>query len=418
MPTLAPLVLDTTTSTHRTPTVTDKIQADSLLSATPDNLLTAAASDGAIYLNPSLLPNNDFWGSGVGTTPPNGAADTTASISRTGKVGLGNLADATYQLTITAPDALLLSNAATLAAKTSTGTVENWIQPRGSDNITYVNYGSAGLSLRTNALAQRAFVNTAGDWLIGNAGSVTAKFNVVHTAANALTLENGTTGMAANAEQVALDLRGRWSTATATVVSQAKIKAVKVAADGTAGSKLVFGTANASNAVTDYLAILPTGQITLNAYSTPSSFAARPNWLLGPDSSGNIVALANHTISATSAIATAQAGTTVSFGELSFRYSGVAAPLGNLEVRSASGATVSFTWTAIESSQATSIATGSALTPLIAPINTGAYIILDAGGLDNMQVHTYRLVTATNIYTVVMTNYNNTNIHLTVTKLF
>lgn len=45
---------------------------------------------------------------------------------------------------------VILDNDCVIAGKNTLGTIENCLQPRGSDNKTYLNYGSGGLVIRTN----------------------------------------------------------------------------------------------------------------------------------------------------------------------------------------------------------------------------------------------------------------------------
>ena len=53
---------------------------------------------------------------------------------------------------------LQIDNQAIFLAKNSSGTVENFLWPRWSDNVTYMNYGSGGLNIRNNASTSALFV--------------------------------------------------------------------------------------------------------------------------------------------------------------------------------------------------------------------------------------------------------------------
>ena len=54
------------------------------------------------------------------------------------------------------------ANASSIAAKTSSGTYEQFLWPRWSDNVMYMNYGSAGWNIRNSSSLMRIFVSDAG----------------------------------------------------------------------------------------------------------------------------------------------------------------------------------------------------------------------------------------------------------------
>lgn len=78
-----------------------------------------------------------------------------------GSVGIGGSA-VPYKLSITGTGNIFgVDNTASFVAKNAGGTYETYLWPRWSDNIMYMNYGSAGLNLRNNASATAMFVDNA-----------------------------------------------------------------------------------------------------------------------------------------------------------------------------------------------------------------------------------------------------------------
>ncbi len=76
-----------------------------------------------------------------------------------GNVGIGTQAPG-YQLTLGAGGTVFgVENTANFAAKNSAGTYETYFWPRWSDNVMYMNYGSAGLNLRNNSSATAMFID-------------------------------------------------------------------------------------------------------------------------------------------------------------------------------------------------------------------------------------------------------------------
>ena len=68
---------------------------------------------------------------------------------------------------------LQLSNTATIQAKNSTGTYENFIWARASDNVTYMNYGANGFNIRSNTSNSTMFMTSGGKVGIGNTSPIT-----------------------------------------------------------------------------------------------------------------------------------------------------------------------------------------------------------------------------------------------------
>jgi hypothetical protein len=62
---------------------------------------------------------------------------------------------------------LLMDNSLTLQAKNFAGAIENWMWPRWSDNVTYLNYGTGGFNIRNNTSFSRMFITDAGRVGIG-----------------------------------------------------------------------------------------------------------------------------------------------------------------------------------------------------------------------------------------------------------
>jgi len=77
-------------------------------------------------------------------------------------------------LTKTGDGVLQLANTATIQVKNSAGTYENFLWARNSDNITYLNYGSAGFHIRNNASTTTMFMTNGGSVGIGHSSPICA----------------------------------------------------------------------------------------------------------------------------------------------------------------------------------------------------------------------------------------------------
>lgn len=105
-------------------------------------------------------PNNEI--------NPHGAIGdtyTTMTLDGTNKrLGLGTRSPS-YQFTLTG--SIGMDNSQTLLAKNAAGTYETFLWPRFSDNIMYLNYGSAGFHIRNNASTSAMFLNNSTNVGIG-----------------------------------------------------------------------------------------------------------------------------------------------------------------------------------------------------------------------------------------------------------
>jgi hypothetical protein len=113
-------------------------------------------------------------------------------------------------------------------------------------------------------------------------------------------------------------------------------------------------------------------------------------------------------LSANSLYATAIANTTLTLGELTFRYSANATN-GNLEVRSSTAATVPVSFyvdrenVGFLGAYANTTSRGN----VTAAINTGAFTVLNAGNIGDEQIASYRIMTGNNIYLVSIANFQS-----------
>ncbi len=101
--------------------------------------------------------NSDSWtGTGVMTWDIN-----------TGYVGISKSAPA-YPLTIgTTGNSFAVENTAAFVAKNAGGAYETYFWPRWSDNIMYMNYGSAGYQIRTNSSSNVMFMDNSAQVGVG-----------------------------------------------------------------------------------------------------------------------------------------------------------------------------------------------------------------------------------------------------------
>jgi len=110
-------------------------------------------TDGVAYFNGS--GNNVFSGNvGIGTTSPG------------------------YKLTLGGTSTVFgIENATAFAAKNSVGSYENYLWPRWSDNVTYLNFGSAGFNIRNSGSTSVMVMQNNGNVGIGT-GSPDTKLEV------------------------------------------------------------------------------------------------------------------------------------------------------------------------------------------------------------------------------------------------
>ena len=92
------------------------------------------------------------------------------------------------------------TNGSIILAKQNNGNVENFMWPRWTDNITYMNYGSAGLNIRNNSSVSGMFITNDGKVGIGNTtpnGKVhiyESTGTAASTTSGSLVIEHGDTG--------------------------------------------------------------------------------------------------------------------------------------------------------------------------------------------------------------------------------
>jgi hypothetical protein len=130
----------------------------------------------------------------------------------------------------------------------------------------------------------------------------------------------------------------------------------------------------------------------------------------------NVISNPNR-VARTTPIATAIAGTTLILGEFEFRYNLNGVGAGTLELRSSTNVTVPFYHYGEEYFPAIGNTRNMVhQAAIVANINTGAFQAIAAGGLQTREVLLFTIVTANNIYTVNLYNYNDTNIHIVAEK--
>jgi len=79
-----------------------------------------------------------------------------------------------------------MNNSAIISARNSVGTDESFLWPRFSDNITYLNFGSAGFNIRNNGSSTVMFMNNAGNIGIGTTTPTKAKLVISGSASSAV----------------------------------------------------------------------------------------------------------------------------------------------------------------------------------------------------------------------------------------
>lgn len=80
--------------------------------------------------------------------------------------GAGTLLSATLTGS-SGTDVLSFENGSNFRGKNSTGTYEFFLTPRGTDNVTYLNYGSAGFNIRNNGNTSSIFIQNGGNVGLG-----------------------------------------------------------------------------------------------------------------------------------------------------------------------------------------------------------------------------------------------------------
>ena len=95
-------------------------------------------------------------------------ATSTLMVAANRNVGI-HTSSPTQKLTIAGSGAVLgVDNASSFQAKNVAGTYENFLWPRWSDNITYLNYGSAGFNVRNNANVSTLFLTNNNNVGVGS----------------------------------------------------------------------------------------------------------------------------------------------------------------------------------------------------------------------------------------------------------
>ena len=87
-------------------------------------------------------------------------------ILSSGNIGIGTTT-APHKLTISGNLPLGVDNGSTFQSKNASGTYENFLWPRWSDNIMYLNYGASGFNIRNNSSVSTIFMTNAGNIGIG-----------------------------------------------------------------------------------------------------------------------------------------------------------------------------------------------------------------------------------------------------------
>jgi hypothetical protein len=102
---------------------------------------------------------------GIGTTSPAFRLDVNGNARITGNVGLGINSNNDYILDVSGN--MRMQNRGIIFANDSSGNAQPFLWPRENDNVTYLNYGSAGFNIRNNGGTSRMFITDGGNVGIG-----------------------------------------------------------------------------------------------------------------------------------------------------------------------------------------------------------------------------------------------------------
>lgn len=116
-------------------------------------------------------------------------------------------------------------------------------------------------------------------------------------------------------------------------------------------------------------------------------------------------------VSRSAPLASAQAGTEITLGELSFRYNSNVNN-GNLEVRSSSGSTVALRAAREERYEAATARNTQHNISVTAPANTGSYTTINAGNANPNEILIYQIWTAERMYNVRIANFQGSRINI------
>ena len=177
------------------------------------------------------------WAAGRSTTGTGGSAWMTLYNSN---LGIGNSTPG-YQLTLGGTGANFgVENTATFAAKNTSGTYENYLWPRWSDNATYLNYGSGGFNVRNNGSTVTMFMSNSNTVGIGTSSPTQGKlvvngyassgigcFDYYAFAGNCSLCSNYTAGYSCSGSDVSIYATNRIAASEFDAFSDARIKHIK-----------------------------------------------------------------------------------------------------------------------------------------------------------------------------------------------
>lgn len=101
----------------------------------------------------------------AGSSSPGVGNVQTLTLAGDGRVGIGTTSPGNklhVAGTVRLDGNLEMANQATMWAKNSSGAYEQWLWPRWTDNVTYLNYGLGGFHIRNNASSSVMFMDNAG----------------------------------------------------------------------------------------------------------------------------------------------------------------------------------------------------------------------------------------------------------------